>query len=319
MVLLRIRTSDGVVGLGEAVPMALRGGVSITEIVSELDGWGSLAVEGDEMPDATRFSTPARVAIEMAMSDAGSRQRGISLHEYLSTGSSSSPVLCNATLTTDSPARVLEQAEAWAADGFTVFKLKVGSGDDVGQVEAVRTGLGPSAKIRIDANGSWTVDQAAAILERIEPLDIELVEQPVADLEAMADLRARTSIPLIADESVSTEAEAKAAADLGACDAVTVKLSKIGRLDPSLGGHLPTYLSSALDGPVGIAAAAHVAQTLPKSGPWSSVAHGLATERLFDGTIADQGTLLDGPHLPVPDGNGLGITIDEAALNSYRL
>jgi len=319
LVLLRIRTAGGTIGLGEAVPMALRGGTSISEIVDELQGWGSLAVEGDQFPNATRMSTPARVAIEMAISDAESKERGMPLHEYLAAGSSASPVLCNATLTTGTPAGVLEQAEAWAADGFTVFKLKVGSGDDSAQIEAVRDGLGPEVKIRIDANGSWTVDEAAAILDQIESFDIELVEQPVADLEGMAALRARTSIPLVADESVASEADAKAAVDLEACDAATVKLSKIGHLDPSLGGHLPTYLSSALDGPVGIAAAAHVAQTLPQSGPWSSVAQGLATERLFDGTIAEQGMLLDGPHLLVPDGNGLGITIDETALNVHRL
>ncbi|MGK2931739.1 MAG: hypothetical protein ACSLFD_03045, partial [Solirubrobacterales bacterium] len=57
----------------------------------------------------------------------------------------------------------------------------------------------------------------------------------------------------------------------------------------------------------------------PRYGPWSTVSHGLATERLFSATICEQGPLLEGALLPVPDGNGLGITIDQAALEAYRL
>jgi len=98
-----------------------------------------------------------------------------------------------------------------------------------------------------------------------------------------------------------------------------VKISKIGGLGVDLGGHIPTYLSSALDGPVGIAAAAHAAQILPPDSPWPGIAHGLATERLFESTINNEGPLLEGATLPLPDGTGLGITIDEDALQAARI
>src|SRR5690606_20060086 len=130
----------------------------------------------------------------------------------------------------------------WAADGFEVFKLKLGSANDVGQVTAIRVGLGEDVAIRLDANGSWSLDEAESILAGLEPLGIELAEQPVADLTDLALLRARTGIPLVADESVSTPGEAEQAGRLGSCDAVTVKLSKTGSLDVKLGGHLPTFL-----------------------------------------------------------------------------
>lgn len=211
------------------------------------------------------------------------------------------------------------QAEEWAADGFSVFKLKLGSNDDLGQVEAVRSGLGRKAVIRLDANGSWGLDQAEDRLARLEPLGIELAEQPVADLESMAELRKRSPIPLVADESVSSRSEAEQAGRLGACDAITVKLSKTGSLDASLGGYLPTYFSSALDGPVGIAAAAHAAQTLDRQGDWAGVAHGLATSRLFSTTIAAVGCTFDGPNLCLPGGSGLGVAIDEDSLQAHRL
>lgn len=319
MVLLRIRSDSGATGLGEAVPLSLRGGAGLDHVVNELRAWGRIATEGEQIPSATGMSAPARVATEMALSDAEAREREVPLHELLVPGSLARPVPCNATLTSGTPDEMLAQAEAWAIDGFTVFKLKLGTGEEAAQVEAIRSTLGTAMKIRIDANGSWSIAEATTILKAIEPFGIELAEQPVLGLEAMAELAGSTSIPLVADEDVFDESTARHADEINACQAVTVKLSKIGTLDANLGGSLPTYLSSALDGPVGIAAAAQVAQTLEADGPWAGVAHGLATERLFSATIAEQGPLLDGPELPVPSGNGLGITIDERALEAHRL
>lgn len=317
IVLLRIRTEDGVTGLGEGVPMSLRGGDSLATVVRQLEEWCERATVGQCGLDG--MSGPARVAAEIALADARAKSRQIPLHTLLDPSSTPRPVECNATLTAGSAKQVLLQAENWAADGFTVFKLKLGSDDDVAQVRAVREGLGDGVRIRIDVNGSWPESEATARLAALEPFGIELAEQPVTGLTAMAALRRTSSIPLVADEAVSGPREAAEAARLSACDAITVKLSKTGTLDASLGGHLPTYLSSALDGPVGIAAAAHVVQTLSSQGTWSGVAHGLATERLFSATICDQGALLDGANLPLPEGNGLGISIDERALDAHRL
>ncbi len=319
IVLLRISDADGVTGLGEAVPLSLRGGASLKSVFTEITDWAQAQVDARDGLIPLPASSASRCAVLTALADLEARRAGLPLHELLSPGVKAVPVACNATLTTDSPEGVLAQAEGWAADGFTVFKLKLGSAHDVGQVRAVRDGLGDEVAIRLDANASWSLDQASRILSEVEPLAIELVEQPVENLDEMAALRKRTHIPVVADESVSDSDEAERASRLSACDAITVKLSKIGSLDVRLGGFLPTYLSSALDGPVGIAAAAHAAQSLPRHGVWATVSHGLATERLFSETIADQGKLLDGPLLPVPPGDGLGISIDERALTSLRL
>jgi L-alanine-DL-glutamate epimerase-like enolase superfamily enzyme len=317
IVLLRIRTAEGVSGLGEGVPMSLRGGASLAAVAGELEAWGKRAVAG--LPELDGLSGPARIAAATAFADAEAIARGIPLYQLLAPGTKTRGVECNATLTAGYPDDVLAQAEEWAADGFTTFKLKLGAGDDVAQVEAVRKGLGSDVRIRIDANESWTSHEAGSRLSAIEPLGIELAEQPVGGLAAMAELKATTTIPLVADESVSTAEEAAEAASCSACDAVTVKLSKTGSLDGTLGGHLPTYLSSALDGPVGIAAAAHVAQTLPLTGDFADVAHGLATSRLFRSTVAEEGPALDGRLLRVTEKPGLGVTIDESALRRHRL
>ncbi len=339
MVLLRVTSADGPVGLGEAVPLSLRGGAGLAAVVAELRSWSEIAIghavpaltpngeadtaEGDLRVGAGQphpgLSAPAGCAIETAVHDLAARTAGVPLHELLTPGRAARPVPCNATLTTDSPAGLLRQAEEWASDGFSVFKLKLGSDGDLGQVEAIRSGIGPDAVIRLDANGSWGLELAVQRLAGLEPLGIELAEQPVADLETMAELRRRTSIPLVADESVTDRREAERARRLEACDAATVKLSKIGGLDVGLGGYLPTYLSSALDGPVGIAAAAHAAQSLDRDGEWSTVSHGLATARLFAETIAAVECTFDGPDLCLPAGPGLGVVIDEDSLQAHRL
>lgn len=329
MALLRIRTRSGAVGLGEAVPLSLRGGQSLAEVVRLLEAWGASAVESTGPAGAAAAGSapggPAGCAVATALADAAARERSIPLHRLLGerwgrTGvDPGRGVRCNATLTAGSPTEVAAQAEEWARDGFRTFKLKLGPEGDRGQVEALRLALGPDARIRVDVNATWTVDQAVEQLGRLAPFGLELIEQPVDGLAAMAALKRRCEIPLVADEAVTGPDEAAEAARLEAADAVTVKLSKIGGLDAGLGGHLPTYLSSALDGPVGIAAAAHVAAALAPTPPWDDVDHGLATERLFAATVAEQGPLLAGSRLPPPPGPGLGVTLDDAALRLHRL
>jgi len=169
-----------------------------------------------------------------------------------------------------------------------------------------------SGYTRIPPRAGWDLDANAAYVHYTPNETIHGVEfQEIPEVG---------EIPLVADESVNDPSEAADARVEGACAAVTVKLSKIGSLDAALGGHLPTYLSSALDGPVGIAAAAHVAQTLDPNLPWPEVAHGLATERRFAETIAFGGALTDGPRLDPPsDGPGIGVELDETALTRCRL
>lgn len=318
MVLLRLTGEDGTLGLGEAVPLTLRGGEGLATIVSELEAWADSMKAGE--PTRPEPSTaPARCAIETAVADFLARRQEVPLHTLLGSPEAR-PIRCNATIGADRPELAAADAAEWAADGFTTFKLKAGTGEeDLARVEKTREAVGPDAKIRIDANGAWSVDQAIEMLDRMSESGIELVEQPVSSLEEMAEVRGRCAVTVIADESVSTPSEAFDAARRGACNGITAKLSKIGTLDPTLGGHLPVYLSSALDGPVGIAAAAHAAQTLPEGGPLSGLAQGLATSRLFAATIASAGAELDGDRLIVPPGPGLGVEIDESALERFRL
>jgi o-succinylbenzoate synthase len=322
MVLLRLRSDEGLVGLGEAVPLSLRGGVTLTRVVEELLQLG----ERETLDEATlrgmapTLSAPARCAALTALLDLRGRRAAT---ETGSTGEPSPPIPCNATLVAGDPAAVVAAAEGWAADGFSTFKLKLGTGDEAAQVRAVREALGPRARIRVDANGAWDVETAKRTLAELEPYEVELAEQPVATLEEAMEVARSTSIPLAGDESIESRGDAERAAAMEACQMTGVKLSKVGGPEEAIeiAEVLPAYLSSALDGPVGIAAAAQVAATLGEAamGGGPDLAHGLATQRLFASTIASVECGLEGDMLHPPDGAGLGVEIDEVALDAHRI
>lgn len=322
MVLLRLRAEDGLEGLGEAVPLSLRGGTALAQVVRELERLG----ERDTLDEASlssgdlTLSPPARCAALTALLDLRGKE---AVAEGSTAVGPSPPVRCNATLTAGEPAAVVSAAEHWAADGFSTFKLKLGAGDDVPQVRAVREALGPRARIRVDANAAWDVETAKRTLGELEPYEIELAEQPVATLEEAMEVASSTSIPLAGDESIESRVDAERATAMGACRMTGVKLSKVGGPEAAIeiAEVLPAYLSSALDGPVGIAVAVQVAATLSEvaGGAGPDLAHGLATQRLFASTIATAECELRGDLLHAPLGPGLGVEIDEAALQAHRL
>lgn len=314
MVLLRLRDTDGVVGLGEAVPLSLRGGATLKEVCGELEVWA------EETRDPSEgLSAPSACAVRTAILDLESRRVGVPAWRALG-ARDARPVPCNATLPAGDPGEVAAQAAHWAQEGFSTFKLKVGTDRDAATVAAVRSEVGDGARIRIDANGMWSPAEAIAMIEELRAHDLELAEQPSSSLEDLAAVRRGTGVPVAADESVATTADARRAEGLAACDMATVKLSKVGGHDEALAiaAHLSVYLSSALDGPVGIAAAAHVAQTLRLAGD-AGIAHGLATQRLFSDSPAAVECRLENGHLHLPGGNGLGVEIDEVALERCRL
>jgi L-alanine-DL-glutamate epimerase-like enolase superfamily enzyme len=330
LVLLRI-SAGGLEGLGEGAPLSLRGGPNANQIAEDLDRRCRPILEGADLDpgdwsplasacELAGISRGALAAVELALVDLSGKAAGVPAWRLLG-AETARPVTCNATLVAGDPLAVADNALRHSERGFGTFKLKVGVVRDAEQVAAVRHALGAEARIRVDANGAWTDDQAIATLRELEALDIELAEQPAATLEGLAAVRQETRIPVFADESVAGPEDATAAAGAEACDGATVKIAKVGgvRAARAVISVLPTYLSSALDGPVGIAAAAHLAQVLPTSGPAAGLAHGLATAELFDGTIASIACDVVDAQLRPSGDPGFGVKIDESALERSRV
>jgi O-succinylbenzoate synthase len=159
--------------------------------------------------------------------------------------------------------------------GCRTAKVKVaGPGqtlrDDVERVRAVRDGLGPEGRIRVDANGLWNVDEAEHAIHALNEFDLEYVEQPCMSVSELAEIRARThylGVPIAADESVRKADDPLAVARAGAADILVVKAQPLGGISAALAvlnaAGLPVVVSSALDTSVGLAMGAYLAAAIP--------------------------------------------------------
>lgn len=202
-------------------------------------------------------------------------------------------VLVNATV----PAVAAAEVPAVLAryNGCGTAKVKVAEAgqslaDDLDRVAAVRETMGAAAKVRIDANGGWSVDDAADAITRLSAYDLEYAEQPCASVEELVDLRkalARNGIdvPIAADESIRKATDPLRVARMGAADIAVVKVAPLGGVASALSiaadAGLPTVVSSAIDSSVGIAAGLALAAALPDL----PHACGLATLELMAGDV----------------------------------
>jgi len=192
------------------------------------------------------------------------------------------------------PAVGPEQAHAiTSAGGCRTAKVKVaepgqGLADDQARLEAVRDALGADGRIRIDANGLWDVDAAVAAIRALDVAagGLEYVEQPVADVEDLALVRRRVTVPIAADESIRRATDPYRVRDLQAADVAVLKVQPLGgvraclRIAEDIG--MPVVVSSALETSVGISAGLALAAALPEL-PYAC---GLATVQLLVDDVA---------------------------------
>ena len=219
------------------------------------------------------------------------------------TTSPPSPVRDSVEVNVTVPAVASEAAAEMArSSGCGTAKVKVAEpgqdlADDVARVSAVRDALGPSARIRVDANGAWDVPTAAFALARLDAAaaGLEYAEQPCRSIDELRDLRGRVRVPLAADEALraAVDPHAAARAVVGAVDLVVLKVQPLGggaealRLAEAAG--LPVVVSSALETSIGLAVGLELALAVPGL----AGACGLGTAALLAEDVVDE------PLLPV--------------------
>ena len=177
--------------------------------------------------------------------------------------------------------------------GCATAKVKVADpgaslAEDVARVEAVRDALGPSGRLRVDANGAWSVDDAVAAIAQLDraAAGLEYVEQPCATVEELAAVRRRVDVPVAADESIRRAEDPYRVRDLEAADVAVLKVQPLGgvraclRIAEEIG--MPVVVSSALETSLGLAAGVALAAALPAL-PHAS---GLATRALLTADVA---------------------------------
>ncbi len=162
--------------------------------------------------------------------------------------------------------------------------------------------MGPSAAVRVDANGLWSVDQAVEALERLAPLDLQYAEQPCRTVPELARLRQRIAglgVPIAADESVRRASDPLAVARAGAADVLVVKAQPLGGITAAhavvADAGLPCVVSSALDTSVGLGMGAFLAARAMSPG----YAAGLGTAAMFTSDVTTTPLLPVGGRVPV--------------------
>ena len=147
----------------------------------------------------------ARAGIELACIDLTCRLMEISLCQYLG-GSINDTVFFNGWVGELPPDEAIVEALEWQNRGFRSMKIKVGSDieQDIARINAVHQAVDPGIKLRIDANEQYTVKDAKLICDTVKNCDLELFEQPVHrdNLEGLLEIRKKSEIPIMADESV---------------------------------------------------------------------------------------------------------------------
>lgn len=233
-----------------------------------------------------------------------------------------SKIAVNATLPAVGPDQVTQVLERFGT--FKTVKIKVGEGgqklgDDVDRILAVRAAY-PQAKLRLDANGKWTVDLALSLTKALvkQGIEIEYLEQPVATIAEMAELKLKflqqqIAVKIAADESVRRVSDPFAVAQANAADILVLKAAPLGgifrALEIARGAGLPVVISSALDSSVGLSMGAHLAAALPEL----TFDSGLGTAALLAGDVTRE------PLMPV-DGfvDVRRIKVDEEKLAIFK-
>jgi muconate cycloisomerase len=338
-VLVRVSDKAGNVGLGEA---------SVTSVWSGETQAGVLALVRDVLAPLVLGADPfdtewimrrleraafansfAKAALEMALLDLQGQLLRMPVCKLLGGRDTASNFESGAdagirlkfVVGAVEPALAAERARRMTERGWKAIKVKVGrhadAREDVERLRAVRDAIGPDVFLSVDANGGYTVAQAIWVAAQLEKLDVALFEQPTrrGDHRAMAAVRRRSGLPIMADESVFTPQDALEVIRHQAADVLSLYPGKHGgiRATQSI-AHLaeaagiPCTIGSNLEREVATAAMAHV--TVATANLHCDRFPGdLIGPLYFEQPLAISPLRYAADRLFVPEGPGLGVAV----------
>ncbi|MGH3649320.1 MAG: o-succinylbenzoate synthase [Acidimicrobiia bacterium] len=232
-------------------------------------GWGEFSPFPDYPPEVTTRWLAA--ALELACSDLPDPVR--------------TEIPVNVTIPATDPETAVALTEE---SGASTAKVKIGDpgdseSDDYQRVRAVREALGPKGMLRVDVNASWDLDTAVRRIDRLAELDLQYVEQPVATLAEMRELRSRVEVPIAADALVRQSPHPLRVIEEGGADVLILKVQPMGGvsrvLDLANRSTVPVVISSALETSVGMYGGL-LAASLLRDLPYAC---GLGTVALIEG------------------------------------
>lgn len=334
-IIVKIETDEGIIGYGEGVPDEHVTGETWQGIFHIIKNTLGPAVLGQNPMEIERiheimnnaiYSSPtAKAAIDIACFDILGKKLQQPVYQLIG-GRYHEQFPITHVLSIGEPEEMAKEALEKAGQGYEYFKIKVGTevGKDVERIKAIRSLIGPGPAIRVDVNQGWKNSSTTLMaLERLEKYQIDWIEQPVAadDMDGMAEVKAKTRIPLMVDEGLKGTREMLQVIQKRAADKINIKLMKCGGIYPAvklahqaeLAG-LDCQVGSMVESSVGSAAGFHVAfskkniTSVELTGPLK-----------FSQDIGDLHTAYQVPFIRLTKRAGLGVEIDESILKELTV
>ncbi|WP_113704913.1 o-succinylbenzoate synthase [Nonomuraea lactucae] len=263
----------------------------------------------------------AKAVLETAVLDAELRSYGMSFATYLGAVRDRVPAGVSVGIA-DSVPELIDDVAGYLGEGYARIKLKIEPGWDVEPVRAVRAEFGDDLPLQVDANTAYSLADAEH-LRRLDEFGLLLIEQPLAedDLRGHAALAGRLRTPICLDESITSARDAATALELGACRVINVKPARVGGYlearrvhDVAAASGVPVWCGGMLETGVGRAANLALA-ALPGFVLPGDVS---ASGRYYAEDLTPP-FVLDGGHLNVPDGPGIGVDVLPGPLSRHTV
>lgn len=334
-VVVRVHTDQGLVGVGEADPLPPFTEESWAGVMGTLEHVLGPLLMGEDPRDIVRMNKLfdgilhgnllAKGALDMAMWDLLGKSLGVPVWRLLG-GKLRDSVPLLWPFGSGTPQQDLDRIEAKRAEGYGTFMIKMGALPipvEIERAHAIHQRFGDTIRWNVDANQGWDLPMALRFMDGTRGCAIDFVEQavPRGQVEALRILRARATHPMSADEGVQTAQEALSLATQGLVDVFSLKVTKNGGISRSLDiagiarmGSMGCLVNSMIELGVTQAAALQIAATLPNLMPGGHCF--MSTLRLKDDITGFRNLVADAA-AKVPDTPGLGIELDDHALDHY--
>jgi o-succinylbenzoate synthase len=334
--IVQVTTNEGIIGIGEIAPLPTFIGGSLADaylLLPELAGHlhHTTLYEALELLTVEKVTTKAAstlCGVEIALLDALGKSTDCGVSTLL-TPADFTPrtgVTVNAVISAKATKAAVEAALNAKLNGFPCVKLKVGLGlsihEEVERIAMVRNAIGPAMHLRLDANEAWQLTEAIAILSQCVLYDIQYIEQPLRaqDLVGMHTLRQEIPIPIAVDEAVHNLESVYLVLDNEVADILIIKPQLAGGLrigqqmiQAASERGVGCVITSTIEAGIGLAAELHLAAASPAV----TLECGLATLPLLADDLLTEELLVRDGFMAVPTGPGLGVELDQQALNTY--
>jgi L-alanine-DL-glutamate epimerase-like enolase superfamily enzyme len=339
IVIIRVHTDEGIIGIGEANGSADWSGETGSGTKALIDEHFAPKLVGEDPRrvnacmrrlERTFGNSFAKAGIEMALLDIVGRATGASLTVLLGGAVRPPSIPLRFPLFPTDAAQAAALARRVVAEGCRTVKAKVGRDPmevDLERVAAVREAVGDDVRVTVDASGGWSVSEALRIAPRLADLGVDFIEQPVSrhDLDGLAYVRARSPLPIMADEAVFTMQDALACITKRAADVISVYPGKHGGIMATVSlvamaeaAGIACAIGSNLEWDIASAAMGHLAVAIPSIDSERYAADIVGTNFHVQRAVRPEPTSDLGRYL-VPDGPGLGVELDLDAIEQRRI